>query len=180
MSQAPAHYTFDNREALFRFIAAGLVTGVSDGFFSSVLAVAAYGSTFSRLWQGVAATIAGSSAFTGGARTTALGLLIHFGVAFGWSAVFVFAVMRSAWIQRVLASRFGPAKLAALYGPAIWMIMSLAVIPLLVHRPPSITMRWWIQFFGHFPFVGLPIVALASMRTARSGVRAASAAGTTD
>lgn len=38
-------------------------------------------------------------------------------------------------------------------------VMSLIVIPLLVHRPPTITVRWWIQLLGHIPFVGLPIVA---------------------
>jgi uncharacterized membrane protein YagU involved in acid resistance len=48
---------------------------------------------------------------------------------------------------------------AALYGPFIWMVMSLAVIPLLVHRPPTVGVRWWVQFFGHIPFVGVPIVA---------------------
>jgi len=36
---------------------------------------------------------------------------------------------------------------------------SLAVIPFLVHRPPAISIRWWIQLIGHIPFVGLPIVA---------------------
>ena len=46
-----------------------------------------------------------------------------------------------------------------LYGPFVWAVMSLVVIPLLVHRPPTIGARWWIQFLGHFPFVGLPIVA---------------------
>jgi hypothetical protein len=39
------------------------------------------------------------------------------------------------------------------------MVMSLAVIPFFTHRPPAITFRWWVQFVGHFPFVGLPIVA---------------------
>ena len=37
--------------------------------------------------------------------------------------------------------------------------MSIVVIPLLLHRPPTIGLRWWIQFFGHIPFVGVPIVA---------------------
>jgi hypothetical protein len=50
------------------------------------------------------------------------------------------------------------------------MVMSLAVIPLFTHRPPSITFRWWVQFFGHFPFVGLPIVAsIAGGLRARRG-----------
>jgi len=39
------------------------------------------------------------------------------------------------------------------------MIMSLVVIPLLVHRPPTITIRWWVQLVGHVPFVAIPIAA---------------------
>jgi hypothetical protein len=104
--------------------------------FASVLSVFFFGSTISRLWQGVASVLIGSAAFTGGARTVALGMAMHVGVAFGWSAVFIFM--------------------------AIWLVMSLAVIPVLLHRPPSFTVRWWVQFVGHFPFVGIPIVWSAS------------------
>jgi hypothetical protein len=157
-----APYKFDSRNGLSRLICAGLATAITDGLFSSVLSVAVYGSTFSRLFQGVAATLVGNAAFTGGARTTALGLLMHCGVAFGWSAVFIFVVMRSARIRDVLASRYGALKVALVYGPFIWLVMSLLVIPVLLHRPPSISIRWWVQLFGHFPFVGIPIVGLAS------------------
>ena len=97
-----------------------------------------------------------------GARATALGVLMHCAVAFFWSAVFVLAVMRSAGVRAVLASRFGRTKVAALYGPAIWLVMSLVVIPILLRRPPAITYRWWIQLAGHFPFVGLPMGAAAT------------------
>ena len=158
---------FNSRDALLRLLRAGLATAIIDGLFSSVLSVAAYDSTVSRLFQGVAATLVGSSAFDGGARTTALGMLMHCGVAFLWSAIFIFGVMRSAWIQKVLASRFGALKVAAAYGPAIWLVMSLIVIPVLVHRPPNISIRWWVQLFGHFPFVGVPIVASASRAASR-------------
>jgi hypothetical protein len=61
-------------------------------------------------------------------------------------------------MRRVLSAPHGIVKVAAVYGPAIWLVMSLVVIPLLVHRPPTITLRWWVQLIGHFPFVGLPIV----------------------
>jgi hypothetical protein len=149
------------RPALSRLVRAGLTTFVVDGLFSSVLVVVFYRSTFSRLWQGVASTLLGPAAFTGGARTTAIGLLMHCGVAFGWSAVFIFGVMRSGWIRRILGTHWGMLKVAALYGPAIWLVMSLAVIPLLLHRPPIISYRWWVQFFGHIPFVAIPIVASA-------------------
>jgi uncharacterized membrane protein YagU involved in acid resistance len=69
--------------------------------------------------------------------------------------------MRSPSIRTVLASRGGVMKVAAVYGPCIWIVMSLIVIPLLVHRPPAINVRWWIQLVGHVVFVGLPIVASA-------------------
>jgi hypothetical protein len=135
---------------------------VSDGLFSSVLSVAFYHSTVTRLFQGVASTLLGPAALTGGAGTAAVGMLMHVGVAFGWSAVFIYFVMRSTWVRAFVASRYGTFKVAAVYGPAIWLVMSLVVIPLLLHRPPRISTRWWVQLVGHVPFVGIPIVAWGS------------------
>ena len=178
MPLAAAPYKFNSREALSRLVVAGLTTTLIDGLFSSILSVAFYGSTVSRLFQGVASTLIGSDAFNGGARTTALGMLMHCGVAFAWSAIFIFVIMRSGWIRNVLASRYGAVWVASVYGPAIWLVMSLVVIPLLVHRPTSISIRWWVQLFGHFPFVGLPIVASASRGTARSDSEAAATPST--
>jgi hypothetical protein len=151
-----------------RLLSAGAATAVVDGLFSSVLSAFFYHSTVSRLFQGVAATLLGPSAFDGGTRTALIGILMHVGVAFGWSAVFVFGLMRVPAIRRILASNFGVIKVAALYGPFIWLVMSLAVIPLLVHRPPSITFRWWVQFFGHIPFVALPMIATACRSVKRT------------
>ena len=141
-----------------RLLRAGLLTGIIDGTFSSVLSAYFYGSTVMRLFQGVAVTLLGTTALEGGRRTAIIGLLMHFGVAFGWSAVFLFLTIRSAWLRAKLARPYGIFKVAAVYGPAIWMVMSLIVIPVLLRRPPVITGRWWIQLIGHFPFVGLPIV----------------------
>jgi hypothetical protein len=152
---------------LTRWVRAGLLTAVTDGLFSSVLSRFFYHSTVTRLFQGVAATLLGPAAFDGGTRTAAIGVLMHIGVAFGWSGVFVFGLMRVPAIRRVLASKVGIVKFAALYGPSIWMVMSLVVIPQLVHRPPAITFRWWVQFFGHIPFVAVPIVALSAGRPKR-------------
>jgi hypothetical protein len=146
------------RDNLSRLLRAGLLTGITDGLFASVLSVAFYGSTVTRLFQGVASTLLGKEAIDGGTTPALIGVLMHFGVAFGWSAVFLL-LSRSPWIRRVLSSRYGVVKVAAWYGPLIWLVMSLAVIPLLLRRPPTINFRWWVQLIGHFPFVGLPIVA---------------------
>jgi hypothetical protein len=143
-----------------RLLRAGLLTAVTDGLFSSVLAAFFYGSTVTRLWQGVASVLLGAAAFEGGGKTAAIGVLMHVGVAFGWSAVFLLLVLSSSWLRDILAEPYGVVAVAAVYGPLIWLVMSLAVIPLLTHRPPTINIRWWVQLVGHVPFVALPIVAL--------------------
>jgi hypothetical protein len=158
MPTATAPYSLSSREALSRLVRAGLLTAISDGLFSSILSVAFYHSTVQRLFQGVASTLLGSEAFNGGIATAALGVLMHIGVAFGWSAVCLFLFTRSRGIRGTLTSPYGVVKVASLYGPFVWMVMSLVVIPLLVHRPPTIGIRWWVQLIGHIPFVAVPIV----------------------
>ena len=143
-----------------RLMRAGLLTGLVDGLFSSVLAAGFYGSSVTRLFQGVASTLLGPEALDSGIHTALIGVLMHFGVAFGWSAVFLLITEGSGWLRRVLAAPHGVLKVAAVYGPLVWLVMSLAVIPLLTGRPTAFTIRWWIQLVGHFPFVGLPIVAM--------------------
>jgi hypothetical protein len=159
MSTATAQHSPFDRGALFRVARAGALTGVIDGLFSSVLSVAFYHSTVQLLFQGVASTLLGAEAFNGGTLTFALGVLMHFGVAFGWSIVFLLIVKRARWVRGLLDSPYGVIKVASLYGPFIWMVMSLAVIPVLLQRPPAINIRWLVQLIGHIPFVGIPIVA---------------------
>jgi hypothetical protein len=144
-----------------RLIAAWLTTGVCDGLFASVQSYF-YGSNPARVFRGVASVLLGPSAMQGGAKTAVIGLAMHFGVAFVWSAIFVFVVSRWPVVVRTLRSPGGVPKVAAVYGPCIWLIMSLMVIPLLVRRAPAITIRWVVQLVGHAIFVGLPIVALGS------------------
>jgi len=153
-----------NNSAARRLLRAGITTGIVDGLFSGILAQFFYGSTAVRLFQGVAATLLGNAALEGGARTAAIGLAMHFGVAFGWSAVFLAIVAASARIRGVLARPAGAVRVAAVFGPAVWMTMSLVVIPMLVRRPPTINYRWCVQLVGHFPFVGLPIVTAIGRR----------------
>ena len=146
-----------DRTARQRLVRAWLLTGVIDGLWAVVLTFT-YQRPAARLWQGIAATVLGERAFDGGAATVLLGIVMHFGVAFAWSAVFLWSVMRSAWLRGVLISPLGVLKVAAVYGPLVWVVMSVVVIPLLVHHAVNMTYRWWIQAAGHVVFVGLPIV----------------------
>src|SRR5262245_19119191 len=158
MSTATAQHSLFDRDALSRVALAGALTGVTDGLFSSVLSVAFYNSTVQRLFHGFSGTLLGAEAFNGGNLTFAPGVLMHFGVALGWSVVFLLALNRARWIRSLLNSPYGVVRVASLYGPFIWLVMSLAVIPVVLHRPPLINSRWLTQLIGHIPFVGIPIV----------------------
>jgi hypothetical protein len=153
---AGAPITLD-RSAGSRLLRAWLLTGVVDGLWAIVLTLV-YQRSVARLFQGIAATLFGERMLDGGASAVAIGVVMHFGVAFAWSAVFLLLVTRSSWLRAVLDSSFGVLKVAAVYGPMIWIVMSVVVIPLLVRRPVTISGRWWIQLIGHIVFVGIPIV----------------------
>ena len=140
-----------------RLARATIATALVDALFSSTLAVVAYGTPAARVWTGVASTILGPSALNGGAAMVALGLVLHVEVALTWSLVLMALSHRSRRIAALLATRRGTFAVAAIYGACVWTVMSLLVIPLLVHREPGFSARWWVQLAGHVPFVGLPI-----------------------
>lgn len=144
---------------LQRLVRAWLITAVSDALFSSVLVTVFYGSTFARLWQGVASVPFGAKALNGGTQSVLIGLGLHLCVALSWSTVFLILWMASGALRRVTASLGGAVAVACVYGPCIWLVMSCGLIPAFTHKPPTINFRWWVQFFGHIPFVAFPIVA---------------------
>ena len=168
------------RVLLSRLVPAWLVTAAIDGLFSSALSVFAYHSTVTRLWQGVASTLLGPAALNGGTRTALIGVLMHLGVALFWTTVFLALVSFWRWLRERIAAPAGIVAVAAVYGPMIWLVMSFVVIPTLTGRPPSVTVRWWVQLLGHIPFVALPIVAMiargAGIPARRSDVRPAESA----
>jgi hypothetical protein len=139
-----------------------LLTAVIDALFSSCLVKFAYGSTVTRLWQGVASVPFGPSMLEGGTRTALIGLALHFCVALTWSVIFLLLYESIGALRAITSSTPGIVAVACVYGPLVWMTMSFVVIPHFTHRPPTVNYRWWVQFFGHMPFVALPIVASIS------------------
>ncbi len=150
----------------------GLVTAVVDFCFASALNVFAYHSSVARVWQGVAATLLGRDALQGGTGTALVGVAMHITVAFSWSAVFLLLASRLPRLRALALSPYGVLKTATLYGPMVWFVMSFAVIPLLLQRPPTVGLRWVVQVFGHIGFVAVPMIA-ASRAYLRGLARAA-------
>ena len=138
-----------------------LVTAAWDFVCATALSVLAYGSTAAALWRGVAATVLGASALSGGAVAVAEGIAIHMAVALTWSALFVGAARLWPALLRAIRTPGGALAVAAVYGPAIWLVMSLIVIPLATGGPPRFGTRWWVQIAAHIPFVTIPLVFTA-------------------
>ena len=148
-----------NENFLRIWLRAWALITVVDGIFATVLPVVAYGQPLGRVWQGVASLLLGRAAADGGLRTILFGLVMHASVALVWTSVFMVLEALSPRLRRIVATPAGIAGIATLYGPAIWIVMSLVVIPRFTNRPTTIGSRWWVQLLAHIPFVALPIVA---------------------
>ncbi len=107
-----------------------------------------------RIFQSVASGLLGSKSFQGGMKTAALGLFLHFLIAFIWAVTYYLASRR---IDFLTAS---PVISGLLYGEFVWVMMNCVVLPLsALHRwPPRFDPAAVITGpIGHPLLVGLPI-----------------------
>ena len=124
-----------------------------------------YGASPVRVLQGIASGLLGPESFRGGWATAALGLAIHFFIAYVAAAVFYAA---TRWWP-VLVRRAVPAGVA--FGVVVYLVMNHAVLPLTF---PGLRPSPWhyaaIMIAIHVACVGLPI-ALAVRRFAGESAR---------
>lgn len=144
-----------------------LVGGGIAGVLDAVFAVIAYvfvlhAFSIVGVLQYIASGLLGQAAFAGGLATAALGVAIHFTLAFAFAALF--AVLR----QRVAALRTSVVTSGIVYGAAIWLFMSFIVLPLTgTPKFPFDPVVFASFLTDHALFVGLPI-ALAAGRYAKA------------
>jgi glucan phosphoethanolaminetransferase (alkaline phosphatase superfamily) len=147
----------------------GLLCGILDISAAFVLSWALARVGPIRVLQGIAEALLGPSSASGGLGAAALGLAMHFGVAFFWAAVFALLCRRFPALLRWSV----PAGL--IYGAVVWIVMYRVVIPLIPlvnalylttfdRTIPQLRVR---QVLVHFVCVGLPI-SLAARRAGRS------------
>jgi uncharacterized membrane protein YagU involved in acid resistance len=102
----------------------------------------------------------GPKSFQGGATTAALGLFLHFVIAFIWALIYYLAS------RQVVFLTARPVIAGLLYGEFVWVMMNCVVVPLsAIHRwPPRMDPASIMTGpIGHLFLVGLPI-ALAVKR----------------
>jgi uncharacterized membrane protein YagU involved in acid resistance len=128
-----------------------------------------YGATPpARILQAIAAGLLGKDAFSGGAAAAALGLALHFLIAFGMAAVYWLACRRwPALITRPVAAGLA-------YGIGTWAAMNYVVVPLSRATPPPYIPAWFVDgILAHLLLVGLLLAFTARWSAQRAARRAA-------
>lgn len=110
-----------------------------------------------RVWQNVASGLLGVKSFGKGGKTVALGLLLHFGIAFSAATVFCFAAWYVPGLLRI------PLTAGALYGIVVFLVMNLIVLPLSAMPKRKLSrVAIAVQVAFHIFVIGLPIALSAS------------------
>lgn len=140
----------------------GLTVGVFDGIAACVNA-GIRGISPVRVFQYVASSLLGREAANeGGAATVALGILLHFCVAFGVATVFFLLSSRLPILLRYYVIS------GMIYGIAVYFAMAYAIVPLTkVTQGPFNWSGLITSNLIHMFFVGLP-VAIWAKRSAIS------------
>ena len=117
---------------------------------SALIMAVLRGSTPTRLLQFVASGLLGRRAFEGGAATAALGLALHFAIAFAVVAIFYFASRKLSFLRE------RPIVSGLAYGVVVFAFMNLVVLPLSAARPRHALVPDLIQIAIHMLVIGLP------------------------
>lgn len=144
--------------AAFAILVGGSIAGVLDITYAMTFSVLR-GGTAVQLLQTVASGLLGASSYDGGIATAALGLFLHFLLAFMFAAAFFVA----GRLHRIL-TRHAVAS-GVLYGLVVFAIMNFLVLPLSAFPHPVTfsPLATATDLLSHMLFVGLPI-ALATRR----------------
>lgn len=146
--------------ALDTILYGGLIVGVLDGL-DALIFFGLRGSKPASIFQYIASGLVGRSAFTGGWKTTLLGVLLHFLVAFILATIYyLLSLAFPILIRRAVLS-------GLVFGPIAHIVMFFIVTPL--SAAPRIPFRiapFLNGIIGHALLVGLPI-ALIARRSAR-------------
>ena len=151
-----------NAKAIKTVVCGGLAVGLLDGCAASLNAIIA-GVNPAIVWQYVASGLIGKSSYNFEWKSTVLGLLIHFFIAFSVTAIYYAASLRLPNMARRTA------LCGALYGAAVYFVMAFVVTPLSAAAIiPFSTRSTAIGLLIHIVCVGLPIAFITKRFAARA------------
>ena len=146
MENKPAAQRSERKGALLAIAVGGLIAGSLDLAQACFL----FGSGIPLV---IAAGLLGRPAFTGGAATYALGVLLHFFIAFSVTAIYYGASRRLGFMLE------HPLVCGLFYGAAVEEVMNLVVLPLsaLHARGPYRLHDLLLGLGVHMVVIGLPV-----------------------
>lgn len=135
----------------------GLIVGLLDGTAASVNAYLASGVSPDRVFRFVASGFFGAEAYSGTSSMIVWGLVFHFIIAIGWTALFFILYKRINFLnQHVFLS-------GIIYGLIIWLTMNLIIVPLSQIGPRPFLLKGSLIMIGiHLFIIGVPISYLAN------------------
>jgi uncharacterized membrane protein YagU involved in acid resistance len=134
----------------------GLVAGTFDITYACTYWYVKRGVMPARVLRSVASGLLGDASFTGGWRTAALGLALHFFIATSMAATYyLFARKWSELWEKPWT--YGP-----LYGVLLYFIMNYIVVPLSAANPGSRNLAWVLLSVAvHAFLIGTPCALFA-------------------
>ena len=134
----------------------GLVAGSFDITYACTFWYLKRGVLPSRVFQSVASGLLGDASFTGGWRTAALGLALHYFIATSMAVTYyLFARRWSDLWEKPLV--YGP-----MYGVLLYGIMNYIVVPLSAANPGSRNLLWVLLSIAvHAFLIGTPCALFA-------------------
>jgi uncharacterized membrane protein YagU involved in acid resistance len=151
-----------NNNAARSILLAGFVAGLLDITAAIISFYLNRNQPPTRMFQFIASGVLGTSAFTGGIGTAALGLLFHFMLAYIFTIAFYVIYPR---INLLLKNKI---ITGLAYGVMVWCIMNLVVLPL--SNAPAVPLQTKGVIIGMLIImfcVGLPIALFAHRFYAR-------------
>jgi len=145
----------EKTDALKAILFGGLIAGTLDITAASVNVWLNSGRGPISTFQSVAGGLYGAETFNGGYKTAALGLALHFFIATTWAAVYYLASRKLKFmVSRAILS-------GVFYGIAVWIFMSLVVLPLSAWKTSSYPLKSVITgIIIHIFCIGLPIALI--------------------
>ena len=117
------------KPAITTIILAWLVAGTLDISYAIITWGPVFGRvTTAHLLQGIASTLMGKDAYSGGASAALVGLAMHYGISLAWVTIYFFLfpylplLARHTFLSGVL------------YGVFVWAMMSLLIVPVVTGR----------------------------------------------
>ena len=163
MVAASATFSPGRSRALRAILWGGLIAGTLDITYAIVFSLLRSGTSPVRVLQSVASGLLGADSFNRGSASAALGLFLHFLIAFTAAAVYYAASREFDVLVRAAV------VCGVTYGVMIYAVMNYVVIPLSAVPPRAGPRPLLVLFTGllvHMFLIGLPI-ALAARRYSR-------------